>query len=709
VADNVTNDIPAMHMFRTSRGRSTPVGATPLAEGVNFVLMCRHGTSVHLVIQRVDGDAVLAEIPLDPRKHRTGDLWHIHVYDPPKIFRYGWRVNGPKGGGHRFNPDLILLDPSCTSVADGPRWGCNGHYFDGSNHEPGTHRRSLYVRRSYDWREDVPLVTPMEDSIIYELHVRGFTMHPESQVSKPGTFAGLIEKIPYLQQLGVTAVELLPVFEFDEDDCVFVNPHTKQGLKNFWGYNSIAFAAPKAAYAQSGPEHNQVAEFRDMVRSFHEADIEVVLDVVFNHTGEGDDRGRTYSFRGLDNDLYYLLGEGGNYLNLTGCGNTVNCNHPIVRDLILTCLRFWVGEMHVDGLRFDLASVFGRDRRGNVLIDPPIVEMISEDGLLRDTKLIAEPWDAAGLYQVGSFPSFGGRWSEWNGRFRDDVRRFWRGDEGMAGALATRICGSADLYEHSGRLPNHSLNFITCHDGFTLWDLVSYNHKHNEANGEDNRDGMDENFSWNCGDEGPTRDPDVLNLRKRQAKNFVTTMMISQGVPMLLGGDEFLRTQNGNNNAWCQDNDISWIDWRLRETNGDFFRFVTMLIALRKRHPALRRRNFLRGSGPQGDMRADVIWHGVEPFAPDFSHTSRTLAFCLDGTQTQRERDRDFYVACNGWTGAIGFRVPDSPNGKLWRRAIDTSLLSPLDILGPDEGPVIPAEMTYRVAPHTMIVLIAEA
>jgi glycogen operon protein len=379
-----------------------------------------------------------------------------------------------------------------------------------------------------------------------------------------------------------------------------------------------------------------------------------------------------------------------------------------VRDLILTCLRFWIGEMHVDGLRFDLASVFGRDRKGNVLVDPPIVEMISEDGLLRDTKLIAEPWDAAGLYQVGSFPSFGGRWSEWNGRFRDDVRRFWRGDEGMAGHLATRLCGSADLYEHSGRLPSHSLNFVSCHDGFTLWDLVSYNHKHNEANGEDNRDGLDENYSFNCGIEGPSHDPEILRLRKRQAKNLLTTLMIAQGVPMMLAGDEFLRTQKGNNNAWCQDNEISWIDWRLRDANADFFRFASMLIALRKRHPALRRREFLRGSGPDGNSRPDVTWHGVEPFAPDFSHTSRTLAYSLDGQLTQREPDRDIYVACNAWIEPIAFRIPASPNGRPWRRAVDTSLLSPLDIVGPDEGSPIAVDSIYHVAARSMIILIGE-
>jgi glycogen operon protein len=695
--------------LRTSRGRAAPLGATPTAEGINFVLLCRHGSAVSLVLQPVDRDELLAEIPLDNRKHRTGDLWHMHVAGLPAEFRYGWRVNGPAGGGNRFNPSLILLDPSCTAVSNGTNWGTNGHHFDAPAR--GTHRRSLFFRRPYDWREDAPPVTPLEDSIIYELHVRGFTVHPSSGVAKPGTFAALAEKIPYLRDLGITAVELLPVFEFDEDDCVFRDPITGKRLRNFWGYNSIAFAAPKAAYAASGARFGQVIEFRDMVRAFHEAGIEVILDVVFNHTGEGDDRGRTYSFRGLDNQLYYMLGPAGNYLNFSGCGNTVNCNHPIVRELILTCLRFWVGEMHVDGLRFDLASVMGRDAQGNVLMEPPVVEMIGEDGLLADTKLIAEPWDAGGLYQVGHFP-FGRRWSEWNGRYRDDVRRFWRGEPGLAGALATRVCGSADLYEPSGRKPHHSINFITCHDGFTLNDLVSYDTKHNDANGEGNRDGMDENYSWNCGVEGPTGDPLVQTLRRRQARNLMTTLMLSQGVPMLLAGDEFLRTQRGNNNAWCQDNDISWLDWRDRERNADFWRFVQMLIALRRRHAALRRRDFFRGVGPIGNRRPDIIWHGTEPHTPDFGPSSRTLAFALPGDRTGRlppaQRDRDFYVACNAWMDALTFGIPHSPSGRPWRRVIDTALPSPSDIVEEDAAPPVAFAQPYRVEAHSMIVLISE-
>jgi glycogen operon protein len=691
--------------FRTARGRPTPLGASATPDGVNFCVLSRHARSVILVLLPMQGDGVLAEIPLDTHQNRTGNHWHILVLDLPLAFRYGWRVDGPAGPTHRFNPENILLDPSCTALSDGAEWGANGHLFAGGG--GGTHRRSVFIRRRFDWRQDYPLLTPMEDSILYELHVRGFTIHRSSNVPHPGTFTGLQEKVPYLRELGVTAVELLPVHEFDENDCPFSNPFTGEKLRNFWGYNSIGFAAPKAAFAASGRDNGQLLEFRELVRAFHDNQIEVILDVVFNHTGEGDDRGRTYSFRGLDNELYYMLSHDGKYLNFSGCGNTVNCNHPIVRDMILNCLRYWIADLHVDGLRFDLASVFGRDSKGNILLQPPIVEMIAEDGLLSDTKLIAEPWDAGGLYQVGHFP-FGKRWSEWNGRYRDDVRRFWRGDEGAVGAFATRLCGSADLYEASGRAPCHSINFITCHDGFTLWDLVSYNHKHNEANGEGNRDGMNDNLSWNCGVEGPTTQRDVLLLRQRQARNLMATLLLSQGVPMILAGDEFLRTQKGNNNAWCQDNDISWVDWTLAQTNADFLRFVKKMIALRRRHPALRRRTFFRGAGPAGDLPPDIIWHGTEPHFPDFAHDSHTIAFCLDGLQTGREPDRDFYVACNAWRETILFRIPPAPNGRPWHRVVDTAQTPPNDILDLDEGPVEPVGSLYPVAAHSMLVLIAE-
>jgi glycogen operon protein len=683
-----------MLTLRIARGRCLPLGASAVPDGVNFALLCRHGTAVYLVVYPLEGGQPLAEITLHPRRNRTGDHWHVHVAGLPPAFCYGWRVDGPAGPGNRFDPSIVLLDPASTILSGGDTWG--------AVQEPDTRttsRRSVFLRRAFQWQEDVPPLVPFEDSIIYELHVRGFTCHSSSAVAHPGTFAGLAEKIPHLQALGVTAVELLPIHEFDECDCTFRNPDTGEKLRDFWGYNSMAFAAPKASYATSGKQHGQITEFRDMVRAFHAAGIEVILDVVFNHTGEGDDRGRTSSFRGLDNPLYYLLGPDGRYLNFSGCGNTVNCNHPLVRERIMECLRFWVADMHVDGLRFDLASVMGRDYQGRVLVDPPVVEMIAEEGVLADTKLIAEPWDAAGLYQVGHFP-YGRRWSEWNGQYRDQVRQFWRGEPGFSGTLATRLCGSADLYEQTGRAPYHSVNFVTCHDGFTLWDLVSHDRKHNRANGENERDGISENYSWNCGVEGPTNDPQVLGLRRRQARNLVATLLLSQGVPMLLAGDEFLRTQGGNNNAWCQDNAVSWVDWSLAERNADFLRFVREMIALRKRHPALRRRDFLR--------HTDVSWHGTQPYRPDFSASSRTLALVLDGRQTGREPDRDIYIAFNTWREALAFTVPPAPQRRPWRRAVDTALAPPLDVVGDGEGPVVAEWTAYTLAAFSLVVLIGE-
>ncbi len=547
---------------------------------------------------------------------------------------------------------------------------------------------------------------PREDTILYELHVRGYTIDPTSAVRYPGTFVSLVEKIPYLKQLGITAVELMPVHEFDENDCPFVNPLTGDRLRNLWGYNSIAFGAPKAAFTDNPKESDPRGELRALVKAFHTAGLELVLDMVFNHTAEGGEGGSTYSFRGLDNCLYYLLDEQGRYLNFSGCGNTVNSNHPVVRDLILSTLRNLVDEFEVDGFRFDLASILGRDRQGNLLVEPPIIELISEDALLAGTKLIAEPWDAAGVYQIGSFPG-GPRWSVWNGRYRDDVRRFWRGDPGMASPLATRLCGSDDLYHGGG--PLHSVNFLTCHDGFTLADLVSYNQKHNEANGEGNRDGTDANWSWNCGAEGPTDDREVLTLRRRQARNLIATLLVSQGVPMLLGGDEFLRTQGGNNNAWCQDNPTSWVDWTLAGENADFLRFVRQMIALRLRHPALRRRTFFHGGA--GGQPADITWHGVAPCRPDFSWESHSLAFALDGRRVDRSGvvDRDIYVALNAFWEPLVFQIPASPTGRRWRRTVDTALPSPEDILGLDEGPLISVLHAHRVAARSLIILVSEA
>ncbi|MGL6074993.1 MAG: glycogen debranching protein GlgX [Fimbriiglobus sp.] len=741
--------------LKTTRGRPFPLGVSRTGDWTNFAVLSRHGTAMTLVIF-ADPNAdpanrrPVAEIALDPRRNRTGDHWHIRVEGLPETFCYGYRVDGPRFGNHRFDPSRVLIDPCATMISDGEQWAGTCEV------DPErTSRRSLYSQsgRYYDWQDDAPPLIPHEDTIVYEVHVRGFTQSPTSGVKHPGTFLGLIEKLPYLKELGITAIELLPVHEFDECDCPFTNPDTGEKLVNFWGYNSISFAAPKSAFAATAAQQGEVNEFRDLVRACHQHGIEVFLDVVFNHTGEGDHRGRTYSLRGFDNELYYMLDDHGHYMNYSGCGNTVNCNHPLVRDLILACLHYWVGDMHVDGFRFDLASILGRDRRGRVMMEPPVIEMIAEDGVLADTKLIAEPWDAAGLYQVGGFP-YGRRWSEWNGKYRDDVRRFWRGDPGLTSALASRLCGSSDLYEWNGRLPRHSLNFITCHDGFTLNDLVSYNFKHNAANGEENRDGTNDNLSWNGGAEGETDEPNIMRMRERRAKGMMATLMISQGVPMLTAGDEFLRTQQGNNNAWCQDNDISWIDWTLVEKNASFLRFTREMIALRKRHPVFRRRRFFHGSlspiqapltptRPGEPVRADVgnlptdipeptiirtpaprkpslpladiHWHGLEPYKPDFSPTSRHLAYSLDGRFNGRDgdpdyhTDQDFYIAMNTSPSMLLFTVPPSPTGRRWHRIVNTAANSPEDILPERDGPPVLAMSKLPVEPFAVVILISEA
>jgi isoamylase len=679
-----------------SRGSPVPEGATPTPSGINFVLICRHGTAVWLVLSEPCDGEIHAEIPLDPICNRTGDHWHIRVDGLPEEFCYGYRVDGPRDNGHRFDPAIILLDPAARALSCARPFG-----------EGGTlPRRTLMAETMIDRLSVVNPRTPLEDTIIYEMHVRGYTIHPSSGVKHPGTYAGLAEKIDYLKELGITAVELLPVDEFDENDCPFVNPLTGEKLRNFWGYNPIVFSAPKAAYAHNYEQSGPWLEFCAMVDAFHTGGIEVYLDVVFNHTAEGGDDGATYNFRGVDNSLFYMLDERGRYLNYSGCGNTFSSEHPVVRNFLLACLRNWVAEGRIDAFRFDLASVLGRDRHGNVLVEAPVIKRISEDSLLRDTKLIAEPWDAAGLYQVGTFPGEG-RWSDWNGRYRDDVRRFWRGEPGMTSALATRLCGSDDLY--AGRGPLHSINYICCHDGFTLSDLVSYNQKHNEANGEGNRDGSDANWSWNCGVEGPSGQHDVAAIRGRQVRNLMATLMLSQGVPMILGGDEFLRTQRGNNNAWCQDNPISWVDWSLAEENAGFVRFVRMMIAFRKAHPVLRRRSFFKGE--RAGMPPEIVWHGIEPAKPDFSHHSQSLAWALDGRCSDRPNlvDRDVYVAVNAWTEPLGFKIPASPSGRPWRCVVDTSLPSPEDIVEEDQGPRIPVSQIYRVQAHSLVVFISDA
>lgn len=678
-----------MNNLTWGRGRAIPLGSSWTGEGINFAVISKHATSVNLLLYHLESSGSSAKIELDPALNRTGDHWHILVKGLPPVFRYAWQVDGPTRLGHSFSPEIPLLDPSATAITGGETWG---------KMDPEG-RFSLFQRRNYNWQEDRHPAIPPEDTILYELHVRGYTKHSSSEVSYPGTFLGLLEKIPHLKSLGITALELLPIHEFDETDCPFINPQTGKKNLNLWGYNTIGFAAVKASLAASGPDHGQMHEFRDLVAGMHREGIEVILDVVFNHTGEGGINGRTLSFRGLDDPLFYMIDSQGRYLNFSGCGNTVNCNQPVVRELIIDCLRFWILDMHVDGFRFDLASVLGRDRHGRVMADPPVVEMIAEDGVLASSKLIAEPWDADGLYQVGNFP-FGRRWSEWNGQYRDTVRRFWLTGGVSVGELATRICGSADLYELAGRTPSHSVNFITSHDGFTLWDLVSYSKKHNLANGEGNRDGTDQNYSNNCGVEGPTQDPEIMRLRLKRARNLMATLLLSQGMPMILGGDEILRTQKGNNNAWCQDNEISWVDWRLQPFQSQFLRFTKEMIAFRKRHSALNRREFLN---PE-----DVSWHGQLPLLPDFSQFSGHIALQLFGSHTGREPDQDLYIAFSMEKKETWWELPHPSKGKSWARFLDTTLEAPNEVEPSESREIWQPGQTYRLGPEGILVMVAK-
>ncbi|MEO8340255.1 MAG: glycogen debranching protein GlgX, partial [Nitrospirota bacterium] len=576
-------------------GSPLPLGICSRGNGVNFALFSRHATRVRIEFFEHSEDEIPSErIDLDPTHNRTGDVWHVEVDGLQQGQLYAYRVDGPwsPAAGQRFNFSKLLLDPFAAAISRSANWDFGKTTgYDPSSPERDLTRspennaaampKSVFMVEPFDWADDQLPKHPWWKTIIYETHVRGFTLNPNSSARYSGTYRGLIEKLPYLKDLGITAVELMPVQEFNENR--FPRQNGKP-LRNYWGYDPVVFFAVKASYSSRLGPGEQVTEFKEMVQALHRANIELILDVVFNHTAEGDELGPTLCFRGMDNEIFYMLsGAKRYYRNETGTGNTVNANHPVVRDHILAALRYWVTEMHVDGFRFDLASVLGRDESGRLMADAPLLERIAEDPILIDIKLIAEAWDAAGAYQVGSFS--GRRWAEWNGRFRDDVRRFWRGDDGMLGLFANRICGSADIYTQSGKGPECSINFITCHDGFTLNDLVSYRYKHNEANGENNNDGTNANFSDNYGVEGETEDAGIEEVRKRQIKNFLVTLFISRGVPMLLGGDEFRRTQRGSNNAWCQDNKTSWFDWDYLEQHSDIYRFARGMVAFRRAHP----------------------------------------------------------------------------------------------------------------------------
>jgi isoamylase/glycogen operon protein len=600
--------------------------------------------------------------------NQTGQIWHIAIEGLPQEFNYGFHLDKSK---------KTLSDPYAKHLKTGASWG------EGA---PLPLLAACKEDTIFDWQGDQPPLVPYEQLIIYEMHTRGFTIDPSSGVSHPGTFLGLVEKIPYLLNLGINAVELLPIFEFNECENVLKNPKTKRRLYNYWGYSTLNFFSPMARFGT-------IEEFKTMVRELHKHGIEIILDVVYNHTGEGSEKGHTYSYRGLANGTYYILGAGGEYMNFSGCGNTFNCNEPTTSELILASLRFWASEMHVDGFRFDLASILTRDPQGHPVHRPPIVEAISKDPLLANVKLIAEAWDAAGLYQVGSFPSFG-RWSEWNGKYRDAVRQFIKGSDGVAGTFASVICGSQDLYGYE-RNPYHSINFVTAHDGFSLRDLVSYNQKHNESNGERNQDGTNDNCSWNCGAEGETTDPKIIALRERQMKNLHLALMISIGTPMILMGDEYGHTRHGNNNTWSHDDALNWQLWGEIEKNADFFRFYKLMIAFRKMHPVLQRTEFL--------APYEIDWHGESPFKPDWSFESRFVAYTLK----DRARGEDLYIAFNASHNRKTVTLPNPPEQKKWMRIIDTSLKPPFDFIEtPGKHPPMP--IPYKMESYSTLVSKAE-
>ncbi|MGB5112516.1 MAG: glycogen debranching protein GlgX [Mycobacterium sp.] len=678
-------------------GRSSPLGATVMDGGVNFSVFSRSATAVELLIFDRDDERPAQVINVDPVTQRTYHYWHVFVPGVRPGQLYGFRVQGPSdpAAGMRFDPDKILLDPYGRGVVVPKSYSRIDARGSGDN--AATAMKSAVVDpHDYDWEGDAPLGLPSSQTIIYEMHVRGFTRHPSSGVAEAirGTFAGLIDKISHLRELGVTAVELLPVFQFDAQDC-------PPGLVNYWGYSPISFFAPHAAYSSRRDPLGPVDEFRDMVKALHRAGIEVILDVVYNHTAEANQAGPTLCFRGIDNPTYYILDEDrSRYADYSGTGNTLNANHPVVRRMILDSLRYWVEEMHVDGFRFDLASILARDTSGRVLPNPPVLWDIESDPSLAGTKLIAEAWDAAGLYQVGSF--IGDSWKEWNGRFRDDVRSFFRGDEGVVRRVADRFFGSPDIYGHEDREAEQSVNFVTCHDGFTLNDLVSYDRKHNEANGEQNGDGTNDNRSWNCGAEGPSGDPAVETLRNRQVKNLLTIAMLSVGTPMILMGDEVRRTQNGNNNAYCQDNETSWYDWTLLTKHADVHRFVTLLTARRQMRDVEAERT--RVSLNVFLQRAAKAWHGVRPGQPDWGDWSHSLAFSAE----LPNEDIHIYLILNAYWQPLDFALPPLDPEAPWRQWIDTALDSPNDIV-PWETAESVAGGAYRAEPRSVVLLFARA
>jgi isoamylase len=680
------------------RGRSFPLGAALGEGGGNFSVFAKHSTGAQLLLfDEANAAKPSRVIELDPRTNRTYHYWHVFVPGVTAGQIYAYRIAGPfdPERGLRFDPTKVLLDPYGKCIARPAGRSREAALRPGDNAALAL-RCVVVDPSSYDWEGDAPLGRPFAKTIIYEMHVGGFTRHPSSGVAlaKRGTYAGLIDKIPYLRELGISAVELLPVFAFDEEDA-------PPGLENYWGYQPLSFFAPHQGYSSRPDALGALDEFRDMVKALHRAGIEVILDVVYNHTAEGDAAGPTICFRGLANESYYTLADDkSRYADYTGCGNTLNANEPIVRRLILDSLRYWVREMHVDGFRFDLASILSRDQQGRPMASPPVLWDIESDPILANVKLIAEAWDAAGLYQVGSF--VGDSWKEWNVRFRDDVRAFLKGDNGTVHAMAFRLTGSPDIYQREEREAEQSINFVSCHDGFTLNDLVSFNGKHNEANAEGNRDGADHNLSWNCGVEGAALDLEVERLRNRQVKNFLTLTLLATGTPMLLMGDEVRRTQGGNNNAFCQNNEISWFDWNLVAKNADIHRFVKELTALLMNRALPVERLDMTLS--ELLHRQPIQWHGVKLNSPDWSYDSHTLA----ATVPLLGYRMVLHLIVNAYWEPLEFEIPALEPEETWRRCIDTYLDPPDDICSWTGAPSLQG-LTYGVQPRSLVVLLANA
>ena len=690
--------------YATHPGARLPPGATVSAQGVNFSLLSPSATAVELLLyESADSAQPFQVVTLDPERNLTHLVWHVFVAGVAPGVHYAWRVAGPDDTattGRRFNPRKLLLDPWACAVSDAG-WS-RARAADPADESP-CGLRSVVCDPAFDWNGDRPLARPLEGAVIYEMHVGGFTRHPSAGVAAPGTFAGLMEKIPYLEALGITHVELLPVMAFDEQSVPAAT--AARGLRNYWGYNTHSFYSLHPAYCGSARPGRQPAEFKRLVRALHEAGIRVILDVVFNHTAEGSGEGPWINFKGIANEIVYHLDsrDRRRYLDFTGCGNTVNCNHPQVTAFIVHCLEYWVEEMHVDGFRFDLASVFARGDEGVVLANPPLPWNIELSRTLAGVPLIAEAWDAAGLYQLGAFP--GSSWAEWNGSYRDTMRRFIRGDEGLLGAVASRIAGSSDLYARNGRRPCNSINFVTCHDGFTLADLVSYGVKHNEANGEENRDGSNDNLSSNCGAEGPTADAAILARRHRQARNFLTVLMLSRGVPMLRAGDELLASQGGNNNAYCQDNALSWFDWTRVDSEREMLRFTRELIAFRRRHPSLTANRFYTGASVPGRGLADISWHGARLNQPDWNGPGGgVLAFTVTGIGPE---EPDIHAVLNLSEAAVEAEVPAIP-GRRWYLAVDTAADAARAIAPPAGQRQLDASV-QRVSARSVVVLEARA